>query len=255
MEESCFFKSDEKKRYTVNHSYWEVDMFVLMCIKMKNKCFGFAVIFCLLTQSCAILDISYSYKSSSEKWRKNRKTASASWNYYKDDEKLSFTYSYDSDTCVIYPNVGYVECLTGPFLIPFIPNIIPFSSGKNKRFSIMIKSNKWIFINDITCIINGTETAPENIAHQNQSTKFWEDYRYNDSAYICNQFLFPNTTPVKKDVCLQKRDTVHFFRYEYNVRQTMIKDIKLCIKDNPALHLKRKKGLQYVLLIIPPAYR
>jgi hypothetical protein len=227
-----------------------------------------------ISESCAVLDRSYSFKTSSQKWIKHFKHTRIVLFDYQDEDRLFFTYSDDSIKYVVYPEITYVAFLWAPVIIPCIPNIFPTVSGKSNYFCIDVKCNTNISPGDMVCVINGKKIYPKLINYAvegDNSIGGWyadsiiREYSTDakgfltvksdtvfieDSPYITPR-KWGNFPPVKRE------DSISSFRYWYRIKNVDVSNIEIYFSEvKEPLYLKRKKGLQYSLDIMPmPSYR
>jgi hypothetical protein len=225
---------------------------------MKKHYILTSIILLTLT-SCAVLDHSYSFKSLSKKWVKEKKY---SWNLmgnYHEWDRLSFSYNDDTTTYIIYPSVCYTEFLWAPVFIPFVPSVFPYFSGKDTYFNISVKAYKKFSPDDIVCIVNGKQIFPHSISIK-RINKYGEKYYWNvDSMHMKNiASERPYKRPDNWGIFPQIDDIENcIFQYWYPIEQVSISDITIYLKYvKEPLYLKRKKGLRYFLELFPvPSYR
>jgi hypothetical protein len=231
----------------------------------KNLCLLLLILF--IIESCAVLDKSYSFKTSSKQWVRHYEHTSFVLFDYQNSHRLAFTYFNDSVKYIIYPEICYVEFLWAPVIIPFVPNFFPFVSNNDRTFLVSVKYYDNNFSPaDMVCIINGkkvypyiieTEHVHNNIRGNDTIINFeYINYWHADSLH---SELSPYIIPPKWDnfPTIKWKNFNSTFRYWYNIKHADIADVEIHLpKLKEPLYLKRKKGLQYSLDIVPiPSYR
>jgi hypothetical protein len=152
----------------------------------------------------------------------------------------------------MYSPVSRFKFLWGPFVIPFIPlSPLAITSGENTLYKIAIKQNKGIPPDNITCIIDGKEAYPKIIyagRKNNTNQLYWIPCWTADSTYLSP--YEPAANWANSKYCITETG---FYMYTYYGINESAKKIAIYFKDNSAapLFLKRKKGVQYVLEILP----
>jgi hypothetical protein len=255
---------------------------------MKNKYFGFAVIFCLFAQSCAVLDKTvYFKKTDSSGWKLDTPYFPVSLfeNCQKWDQR-SYSYTGENDTTIIYPRVQYVEFLWTPVFIPLIPGLSPLSSsGKHTNFAMAVQQKSNVFPDNMQCFINGGEAYPDRIelGFMNGRTaevfwrqNYWQRSDNKDSLYVppdnwgifepAKKFMENRLGMIVSDAdkhSNELRDVVKnipgnyqdtskcYYLYHYRgINQKDMQNMEIHFKNKCAepICLKRKKGLKYELI-------
>jgi hypothetical protein len=233
-----------------------------------TKQYYILMIFLSTFVSCAVLDRSYSFKTSSKQWIRHYEPTDFILFDYQNSHRLSFTYFDDSVKYIVYPEICYVEFLWSPLIIPFVPNVFPFVSNKDSPFIVSIKYYDNDFSPDnMMCIINGKKVYPYIIETEHVfSTKIrgkdtivnFENHSYWDANFLYSE-LSPYIIPPQwgNFPTIKRENFNSTFRYWYNVKHVDILDVEIHLpKLMEPLYLKRKRGLQYSLDIIAiPSYR